>query len=381
MRRSTRSHGVAADDVGTLDALAVPFGTYGGVATCYPVPGATTLAHMVPDVLCALGKTEALTRRGRVGIDLAELWLRAHALRVLIVAGADGLGIEAWQDVCDLGDRVGFDVVFVCAEPSVWLARLPQALVPRRGAVFMGRAQGSPEVPPPVGTALPNAGFPALPAACARLLEPRHAARAQAIYDGCLLAAFEALEPDRLLGWPDAEHAFRSALARTPDLAAVALAIHAVRAAGLLRGYDIDVTTARGVHFDNLLTADRLDQLGRLLSPEEAAVGVLAGMGFDGWALRSVSDNGAWVSDRDNVHIVPARGQPLLRAGLLSGGDRTARACAPRRPVDPAQDALWATPPPAWVGVNCVPIDCRPFRYVGDPPMDWTRAPHARPRP
>lgn len=34
------SHGVAADDAELLDVLAVPFGTYVGVATCYPVPGA-----------------------------------------------------------------------------------------------------------------------------------------------------------------------------------------------------------------------------------------------------------------------------------------------------------------------------------------------------
>lgn len=130
-----------------------------------------------------------------------------------------------------------------------------------------------------MGHLCPTPASPDSPAACAELREPVHAARAQAIYDECLIAAFDALPSQRLLTQPDVDHTFRRALARTPDLDALALATHALRAAGILRGYDVRVRTDRnGLAFADLLTADRLAQLSGLLSPEAAAAGTLAGM-------------------------------------------------------------------------------------------------------
>ncbi|HVE47869.1 MAG TPA: hypothetical protein VNA57_14120 [Acidimicrobiales bacterium] len=372
-------HSVAPDIAELLDALAVPFGTYYGVASCYPVPGARRLADLVADLLCALGKTGALTRQGRLGVDIAELWLRAHEVRRLFVAGADGMAIGVWRELCELGDRLGIEVAFVCADPSAWQARLPGTLAPC-GEVGLLRDPDHPDVPPPVGTALPDAAFPTLPAACSELLEPLHAARAQEIYDGCLLAAFDALTSDRLLNSSDGEHALRSALARTPDAHAVPLATHAVRAAGLLRGYDIGFSEIGGVNFDDLLTADRLDQLDRLLSPEAAAAGVLAGMSSGCGGLRSIADNSAWVRQDDNWEVVPARGRPLLRAWQLSGGGNGVPNPTPRRPVDPRRSILWTRPPPHSICVSCEPIDCRTFRRIGDPPMRWARPPRARRR-
>jgi hypothetical protein len=235
---------VVADAPKLLDALAVDFGTYVGVATCRPVPGIRTFRDIIPDLLCALGKTEVLTRRGRASLELTESWMRAHEVARLFVTGADALPVSVWSELCELGDRIPCDMVFVSAEPSQWLARLPAVLQPEVFTELVYDRDWQP-VHPAVGVALPDVGFPALPAACAELLEADHAARAQAIYDDALAAAFDALVIDRELTCADAEHAFRSALARTPDLDAVPLAMQAVRAAGLLRGYHFSPSRSR----------------------------------------------------------------------------------------------------------------------------------------
>lgn len=225
----------------------------------------------------------------------------------------------------------------------------------------------------PVGTALPAVGFPPLPAACAALLEPEHAARAQAIYDECLVAAYDALAGDRLLERRDAVHAFRCALGRVPDHSGVALAIHALRAAGILRGYNISVTEdydgvpVGGVAFDHLLTAERLAQ------PEAAAAGILAGMP-GGSLCGAVAEMGASVLLDDTWHAVPAAGQALVRAWARSCAEPGQRLCAaPARHRDRRHRALHRSIPPAGLSVACELIACGSFRMIGDPAMNWAR--------
>jgi len=184
----------------------------------------------------------------------------------------------------------------------------------------------------PVGTQLPEVGFPALPAACAALLEPAHAARAQAVYDECLVAAFDALVCDRPLERRHADHALRCALARVPDHSGVALAVHAVRAAGILRGYHIG-------------------EAGTLVSIDDA-----------------------W-------QAVPDAGQPLLRAWVQTRPGPGQRQCgAPARHRDPRHGALWRAIPPAGLRLACEPIACGSFRMIGDPAMNWATPPGSWPR-
>jgi len=238
----------------------------------------------------------------------------------------------------------------------------------------------------PVGTQLPEVGFPALPAACAALLEPAHAARAQAVYDECLVAAFDALVCDRPLERRHADHALRCALARVPDHSGVALAVHAVRAAGILRGYHISViedhdgVAVDGVAFDDLLTAERLAQLGRLLSPEEAAADILAGMP-GGARYIDIGEAGTLVSIDDAWQAVPDAGQPLLRAWVQTRPGPGQRQCgAPARHRDPRHGALWRAIPPAGLRLACEPIACGSFRMIGDPAMNWATPPGSWPR-
>jgi hypothetical protein len=338
---------------------------------------------MSVDLLCALGKTQALTQKLGTGIAVAEQWLRAHQLARLFVLGADGVGPQVWRGLCLLGDRIGFDVVFVTAQPERWaaeLAELAEIVHPGVDTVLAFDLEHL-ELLAPVGTPLPDVGFPALPAACAALLEPDHAARAQAIYDECLVAAFDALVVDRLLERRDAEHAFRCALGRAPDLTAVPLAIHAVRAAGVLRGYHISFDyDSGGVAFDDLLTGDRLAQLGRLLSPEQAAAGVLAGMAGFSVSL-DIAENGAWVDLAGSGHVVPPAARALMRAwGQTRSKPLQAPRGGPPRPTDARAGILWRTPPPERLSVDCQPIDCRSFRRIADPPMNWTRPPSSHRR-
>jgi hypothetical protein len=373
-------HTVVADAPALLDALAAPFGTYIGVAACRPVPGTRSVEALSIDLLCALGKTQALTQKAGTGIAAAERWLRAHELARLFVLGADGIGTAVWRGLCLLGDRTGFDVVFVTAQPERWAAELAEVVHAGVDTMLAFDIERLP-VLAPVGTPLPEIGFPALPAACAALLEHEHAARAQAIYDGCLVAAYDALVADRLLERGDAEHAFQCALGRAPDLTAVALAIHAVRAAGILRGYHIGFDyDGDGVAFDDLLTADRLAQLGRLLSPEQAAAGVLAGMaGFS--VSIDIAKDGARVHLAGTGHVVPPAARALMRAwGQTRSRPLQAPRGGPPRPTDARAGILWRRPPPGRVSVDCQPIDCRSFRRIGDPPMNWTRPPSSRRR-
>lgn len=367
-----------ADTADLLEALAAPFGTYFGVATCRPVPGAKTLGGIVTDVLWGLGKTEVLTRCGRPTVEVAESWLRAHDVRHLFVTGADALAAAVWVELCQLGGRTSCDIVFVSAQPSRWAAQLPGVL--ERGSwTYLVADPDRHNVAPLVGAALPDVGFPGLPAACAELLDADHAPRAQAIYDDCLTAAFEALPSDRMFGWAAAEYAFRCALEWTPDLDAVPLAMHAVRAAGLLRGYHIDFRSDRGVAFDDLLTADRLAQLSRLVSTRQAGAGVPAGMPRGG-STRTVSEDGAYIDIGHVVHVATAQARPLLCAWTqpdLSPA-RPATRTAPPRPSDHRRRLLWRKSPPEPLEVQCEPIDCREFRRIGDPPMDWTRPLRAR---
>lgn len=373
-------HTVVADAPALLDALAAPFGTYVGVAACRPVPGTASVQAMSVDLLCGLGKTQALTQKAGTGFAAAERWLAAHQLARLFILGADGIGAQVWRSLCLLGDRLGFDVVFVTAQPERWAAELGEVVHAGVDTVLAFDLERL-ELPAPVGTALPTVGFPALPAACAALLEPAHAARAQAIYDQCLVAAFDALVVDRILEPRDAEHAFRCALGRAPEPAAVALAAHAVRAAGLLRGYHIAVTdNPGGVAFDDLLTGDRLAQLGRLLSPDRAAAGVLAGMAGASTAA-DIAEHGGWVDVAGTGHIVPPAARALMRAwGRTRSGPLRAPASPPPRPPDARAGLLWRTPPPQAMSVDCQPIDCRSFRRIGDPPMEWTRPPRSHRR-
>lgn len=372
MRREDEPHCVVCDDPRLLDALAEPFGTYAGVATCRPVPGARTLAGIVPDLLWALGKTEVLTRRGRVGAELAEVWLRAHEVRRLFVVGADGLPPALWVELCRLGDGAGSTVVFVSAQPARAKATTPALRSLETVELFVDPDRI--EVRPPVGAALPEAGFPGLPPACEQLLEPDHAARAQAIYDDCVCAAFKALRSDRMLDDDDAGHAFRSALAYTPDLASVPLAVHAVRAAGLLRGYHIAFRRDYGLRFEVLLTADRLAQLARLVSPEQAAAGVLAGLAEHYWHPM-ISDDGASVRFAGSWVIVPPPARALLRAAQAEGQLSSTPTAAPSRPLDPRHGLLRRAPPPERLGVSCEAIACRALRLIADPPLDWARPP------
>jgi hypothetical protein len=368
-------HTVVADAPALLDALAAPFGTYVGVASCRPIPGTRSVEALSVDLLCALGKTQALTQKAGTGMAVAERWLRAHELARLFVVGADGVRAEVWRDLCFLGDRIGFDVVFVTAQPERWAAELAEVVHPGVDTVLALDLERL-ELMAPVGTPLPDVGFPALPAACAALLEPEHAARAQAIYDECLVAAFDALVVDRLLERGDAEHAFRCALGRAPDLAAVALAIHAVRAAGILRGYHIGFEESHGgVALDDLLTGDRLGQLGRLLSPEQAAAGVMAGMSGS-WASVDIAEDGGRVDVAGVGHVVPTAARALMRAWAQTRSKPLqAPAGRPPRPPDARAGVLRRTPPPERLIVDCQPIDCRSFRRTADPPMGWTRPP------
>lgn len=376
-----RRHAVVADSPPLLEALAAPFGTYEGVAVCRAIPGAASIEALAPDLLCAVGKTEALTRRGRLGLEMVELWLGAYKLRSLFVTGADALPAEVWRALCALGERVGVeDVMFVSAEPARRIGELADLLAARND-VYLRVDPDSAPVQAPVGAVLPEVGFPALPAACAELLEPAHAARARAVYDECLAAAFDALPYDRLLQQAHVDGAFRAALARTPDLGAVPLAIHALRAAGILRGYD--VTVARdpggGVAFDDLLTADRLDQLSRLVAPEQAAAGVIAGMA-GGWSPSpTVDPDGTWVDLAGERQRVSDRVAPLLRAWCRAGHHPLSRPKgAPPRRSDPRRRQLWRTPPPERLRLECRPIECRSLRVMADPPMEWIRPPRSR---
>ena len=373
-------HTVVADAPALLDALAAPFGTYVGVASCRPVPGTRSVEALSVDLLCALGKTQALTQKAGTGITVAERWLRAHQLARLFVLGADGIRPQVWHGLCLLGDRIGFDVVFVTAQPERWAAELAGIVHPGVDTVLAFDLERL-ELLAPVGTPLPDVGFPALPAACAALLEPEHGARAQALYDECLVAAFDALVVDRLLERGDAEHAFRCALARAPDLAAVALATHAVRAAGILRGYHIGFEEHHGgVALDDLLTGDRLAQLGQLLSSEQAAAGVMAGMSGS-WASVDIAQDGGWVDVAGVSHVVPAAARALMRAwDQTRSKPLQAPAGRPPRSPDARAGALRRTPPSERLIVDCQPIDCRSFRRVGDPPMDWTRPPSSQRR-
>lgn len=381
MRRDRPRHGVVADSPRLLEALAAPFGTYVGTAVCRAVPGAASVEALGADLLCAVGKTEALTRRSRLSLDLVELWLGAYEIRSLFVTGADALAAEVWRGLGALGECVGFEVVYVSAEPLRWAPDLGD-LVGARADVYLRVDPDSAPVQAPIGAVLPEVGFPALPAACAELLEPAHAARAQAIYDECLVAAFEALPYDRLLEPAHVDGAFRAALARTPDLGAFPLAIHALRAAGILRGYDVTVprNPLGGVAFDDLLTADRLDQLSRLVSPESAAAGVLAGMP-GGWSTSpTVGPDGTWVDLAGERQRVSDRVAPLLRAWCPVGHGTLPRPKgAPPRRSDPRRRHLWRTPPPERVRLECRAIECRSLRLMADPPMEWTRPPRSSP--
>ena len=375
-------HSVAADIAELLDALAVPFGTYDGVATCYPVPGARRLADIVADLLCALGKTEALTRQGRLGSrHRRAVAAGPRAFDGCSSRGPTAMAIEVWRELCDLGDRVGIEVVFVCADPSAWPARLPGTLVPIRGGGSWLRTPTVPTSRRRLAQRFPMSASPALPAACAELLEPR--ARGPGPGD------LRRLPPGRLrcpgIGSAprtrsDGEHAFRSALARTPDARAVPLAIHAVRAAGLLRGYDIGVSDIGGVNFDDLLTADRLDQLDRLLSPEAAAVGRAGGhvLGVRGSAQyrrqQRMGAAGRQLGGRARPRPATAAGVAAQRRRQRGARPDSAAARRSRRSI------LWTRPPPHSICVSCEPIDCRTFRRIGDPPMRWARPPRARRR-
>ncbi len=317
MPSERRWHSVAPDSPLLLDALAAPFGTYLGVAVCRTVPGAGRLDAIAPDLLCAVGKTEALTSTLGGRLDLAELWLHAHQVRQLFITGADGLHARVWAELCALGGRVGFDIVFVSAEPARWRAELAD-LVQHGRQIWLRTDPERPRVQPAVGAPLPDASFPGLPAACAEHLDAAHGARALAIYDECLVAAFDALPPERLHGPPEAAHAFRCALARTPELGVVALAMHAVRAAGLLRGYHISFRDdLGGVAFEDLLTADRLAQLSRLVAPEAAAAGVLAGIGFP--SIPEIGDDGGSVKLHGTWHEVPYGAAAASSRGSIRG--------------------------------------------------------------
>ncbi len=92
MRHESRRHGVTLDVPALLEALAARFGTYVGVGACRAVPGARSLEDLAVDLLCAVGKTEALTRRRRPGTEVVELWLRAYELRTLFVIGCRRVG-------------------------------------------------------------------------------------------------------------------------------------------------------------------------------------------------------------------------------------------------------------------------------------------------
>jgi hypothetical protein len=216
-----------------------------------------------------------------------------------------------------------------------------------------------------------------LPAACAELLDSEAAHRAQAIYDDSLAAAFTALPIDRLLDDSDVHYAFGMALSYTPNLAAVPLATHAVRAAGLLRGYDITFHTGAGsVAFDALLTADRLAQLGRLVSPPQVAAGVLAGLPLARWRRRTVFPDGHRVDAADTTVVVPPLARPLLRAWAQHNTDPADLPLSPPRPIDPRHRQLWRQPPPERLAARCQAIQCRPFRRITHPPMSWAYPRH-----
>jgi len=121
MPRRRRWHTVVAD---SPELLAAPHGTYLRAAVCRPVPGAKSLAAISVDLLCAVGKTQALTQKGGAGLAVAEGWLQAYRLDWLFVVRADGLDASVWPELCGVGDRCGFDVVFVSAQPDRWIADL-----------------------------------------------------------------------------------------------------------------------------------------------------------------------------------------------------------------------------------------------------------------
>ncbi len=286
-----------------------------------------------------------------------------------------------WRQLCALGDRVGFDVVFVSAQPSRRLAEFPH--IHERHETYLRVDPQSAPVEPVVGAVLPAVGFPALPAACAQLLEPVHAAQAQAIYDECLVAAFDALPYDRQLEQGHVDAAFRAALARTPDLGAVPLASHALRAAGLLRGYDVAVhgDDSGGVAFDALLTADRLDQLCRLVSAEQAAAGVLAGLPAVWGSRATIGADGTCVHQAGTWQAVSDRAAALLRAWLAGHPDsRDGPSGAPPRPSDARRRLLWRVPAPKRLRFECRVIECRSPHLIADPPISWTRPPRAHRR-
>jgi hypothetical protein len=176
-RPEQRRHRVVVDTADLLEALSAPFGTFFGVAAFRPVPGAKTLGGIVADLLWGLGKTEVLTRRGRPTLQEAESWMRAHDVRRLFVTGADALAPAVWVELCHLGGRVGCDIIFVSAQPSRWAAQLP-GIVHCDSSTYLVPDPDWHQVAPAVGAALPDVGFPGLPAACAELLDADHAARA-----------------------------------------------------------------------------------------------------------------------------------------------------------------------------------------------------------
>ena len=366
------AHAVLSDHAELLEALAVPFGTYLGVATCRPVPGATTLDAILPDLFCALGKTEALTRRGRLDVALVEVWMRAHEVDRLFVVGADGLSADVWGSLCRLGDRADTQVCFVTSTPMCWSATVDVDVM--SGSVLLAVNPTRLSVHPPLEAVLPDVGFPALLAACAEVLDGESAARAQAIYDDCLTAAFASLASDRMLTDDDAEEAFGMALTQVPNLDAVPLATHAVRAAGLLRGYHLVFDDGPdGVAFDALLTAERLAQLARLVSPGQAAAGILAGLPLPIPDSAMVFIDDTTVAVGDTTVVVPGPARPLLRAWAQRDADAAGLPASPSRPVDHRHRRLWRRPPPERLRARCQAIDCRPFRCVGDPPMGWAR--------
>ena len=295
----------------------------------------------------------------------------------MYLTGADALDADLWQALCTFGERVGAEVIFVSAEPARRAAALGGKLAIRSDTHLRVDPERAP-VHPAIGVQLPAAAFPALPAACEALLEPAHAVQARAIYDECLVAAYKALRNDRLPERDDADFALRATLARAPDLAAVPLAFHALRAAGILRGHDIRIGGDRlgsGVAIDALLTADRIEQLSAMLDPDLAMAGVLSGM-HEGWSRPRVDGDGLYLRLERANHRVSDRLGVIVRAWVENAielGSPSRRLKPPPRRPDVRWRELWRTPPPDRVYVTCEPIECESLRFIAVPRMDWAR--------